>query len=183
MLAWRLSHFRPWCFGEHVACSLFYSLCCKGTWCRMPSWFPMFGRFLGAAKPALKFAEKIPRWKTRLPSSGVWHDGLQKGSWLKFRRWRGKRALIKNMIFTLRWSVCSVDFSQALNDTVFEQLMSEVLNDTSVIQNFWHLCLQRQALASQLLKPFQCWRWKQLNQSWQSCYEGTSRRTSKTSYD
>jgi len=24
----------------------------------MPSWFPMFGRFLGAAKPALKFAEK-----------------------------------------------------------------------------------------------------------------------------
>ena len=106
----------------------------------VPSWFPIFGRF---AKPAVNFAKKY-RDATDFPLQVVDMMAPKKGvkrnsaklvnrllyeSWLKFRLWRGKRALMKNMIlpFDDQFAV-----EQAINDTAFEQLMSEVLNDTSM---------------------------------------------------
>ena len=56
------------------------------------------------------------------------------GSSLKFRRWRGKRVLTKNVILPLYDfdDQFAVSIDQALNDTAFEKLMSEVLNEFSI---------------------------------------------------
>ena len=111
----------------------------------VPSWLPIFGRLWGAAKPTFKLAEKykdatdfpLQVVDMMAPKKGIKRHSaklvnhLLYGSWIKFRRWRGKRALMKNMVLPFD-DQFSMPIDHALNDTPFEQLMSEVLNDTSM---------------------------------------------------
>ena len=109
----------------------------------VPSWFPIFGRALGAAKPAIDFVQKyrdaadfpLQVVDKMAPQKGVKRHSakllnrLLYGSWLKFRQRRGKRAQMKNMILPFD---DQFEVSKAINDTVFEELMLEVLNDNSM---------------------------------------------------
>ena len=109
----------------------------------VPSWFPIFGRALGAAKPPIDFVQKyrdaadfpLQVVDKMAPQKGVKRHSakllnrLLYGSWLKFRQRRGKRAQMKNMILPFD---DQFEVSKAINDTVFEELMLEVLNDNSM---------------------------------------------------
>ena len=103
----------------------------------VPSWFPIIAKpatdlvqkYRDAADFPLQMVDKMAPQKGVKRHSAKLLNRLLYGSWLKFRQWRGKRAQMKNMIlpFNDRFAV-----EQAINDTVFEELMLEVLNDNSM---------------------------------------------------
>ena len=111
----------------------------------VPSWLPIFGRFWRVDKPTFELAKQyqdatdfpLQVVDMMAPQKGVKRHSaklvnhLLYGSWLKFRLWRGKRAPMKNMVLSFD-DQFSMPIDHALNNTPFEQLMSEVLNDTSM---------------------------------------------------
>ena len=102
----------------------------------VPSWFPIIAKpaidlvqkYRDAADFPLQMVDKMAPQKGVKRHSAKLLNRLLYGSWLKFRQLRGKRTQMKNMIlpFNDRFAV-----EQAINDTVFEELMLEVLNDNS----------------------------------------------------